>query len=139
MKALERRWYNSISAKKGSKINEKTQRLRYVRALEKFVRSNIGVLKEEPFSFESLFQRVEKNYTILKEIPAVRLDASYPIALENYANMLLQATHNKNLDDDTIEEIKENLLKEANLLHKEKMGLKYKKDKHKKRSFDDGY
>jgi hypothetical protein len=39
----------------------------------------------------------------------------------------------------TFEEERANLLKDANLLQKEKNRSSYKKDKHKNQSFNDGY
>lgn len=115
------------------------QRQKYVRALEKFVRSNIACVKDEPFDFKTLQARVEKNYKVLKDIPALRLDASYQIALESYANMLLSVLDIQNEDTEAINQIRDTLLKEANLLHKEKMKTKYKKDKHRHKNFNDGY
>lgn len=61
------------------------------------------------------------------------------MALENYVNMVLGVLHVENLNDEEKRKIKDNLLKEANLLHKEKNKTRYKKDKHKSKSFNDGY
>jgi len=47
--------------------------------------------------------------------------------------------HVEELKDKEQEELQAKLLKEANLLHKEKNKTQYKKDKHKKSSFSDGY
>jgi len=118
-------------------INEKDIRLKYTRGLEKFVRSNISYLKDPTFEFETFQKRVKKTFELLKKIPSIRLNATYPIALENYVNLVLGVLHVEELKDK--EELQAKLLKEANLLHKEKNKTQYKKDKHKKSSFNDGY
>ena len=120
-------------------INEKDIRLKYVRGLEKFVRSNISYLKDPIFEFDIFKKRVEKTFKILKKIKSIRLNSTYPIALENYVNIILSVLHVEDLKDEEKEELKAKLLKEANLLHKEKNKTQYKKDKHKKSSFNDGY
>ena len=122
-----------------NKINEKDIRLKYTRGLEKFVRSNISYLKDPTFEFEVFQKRVRKTFEILKKIKHIRLNATYPIALENYVNLILGILHIEELKDKEKEELQAKLLKEANLLHKEKNKTQYKKDKHKKSSFNDGY
>ena len=122
---------------KGYIINEKNVRLRYTRALEKFIRSNISYLKDPEFQFDIFQKRVKRTFEILKKVEPIRLDSAYPMALENYANLLLNALEELNEVEKT--QLKKNLLKEANLLHKEKNKTQYKKDKHKKSTFNDGY
>ena len=114
---------------------EKVARLRYIRALEKFSTRAISLLKHSDFEAKEFKQKVQNNYEILKKIKPVRLDSSYLVKLENYANMILSSIeHVEDFDDK-----KDTLLKEANLLHKEKVGNSYKKDKHKKDRYNDGY
>jgi len=120
-------------------INEKDIRLKYTRGLEKFVRSNISYLKDPTFEFEIFKKRVKKTFEVLKKIPHIRLNATYPIALEKYVNLVLRVLHVEELKDEEKDELQTKLLKEANLLHKEKNKTQYKKDKHKKSSFNDGY
>ncbi len=120
-------------------INEKDIRLKYVRGLEKFVRSNISYLKDPTFEFDIFQKRVKKTFKILKKIKSIRLNSTYPIALENYVNLVLSVLHVEDLKDEEKEILQAKLLKEANLLHKEKNKTQYKKDKHKKSSFNDGY
>ena len=119
--------------------DEKNIRLKYVRGLEKFVKSNISYLKDPSFEFKIFQKRVKKTFEIIKKIKSVRLNATYPIALENYVNLLLTVLHVEKLKDEEKKELQAKLLKEANLLHKEKNKTQYKKDKHKKSSFSDGY
>ncbi len=108
-------------------MNEKVKRLKFIRALEKFAKSNISYLKDKNFEYETLKQRVQKSYEKLKDVEPVRLNSAYPVALQNYVNLML-----KILNEEKIENFQETLLKEANLLHKEKNKTQYKKDKHKK-------
>jgi len=122
---------------KGYIINEKNIRLKYTRALEKFIRSNISYLKEPEFQFDIFQKRVKRTFEILKRVEPIRLDSAYPMALENYANLLLTAL--EELDEENKTQLKETLLKEANLLHKEKNKTRYKKEKHKTKKFNDGY
>lgn len=122
---------------KGYIINEKNIRLKYTRALEKFIRSNISYLKEPEFQFDIFQKRVKRTFEILKKVEPIRLDSAYPVALENYANLLLSTLQELSEEEKTL--MKQNLLKEANLLHKEKNKTRYKKEKHKTKKFNDGY
>ena len=116
--------------------NEKTLRLKYIRILEKFTSRAISLLKHPQFDFEIFKVNIEKYYQEIKKVEAVRLDSEYHKKLQEYVNITLQTieTHSKSFEDE-----QQLLLKEANLLHKEKNKTSYKKDKHRKRSFNDGY
>lgn len=120
-------------------VNEKEIRLKYVRGLEKFARSNISYLKDPSFEFEIFQKRVKRRFEVLEKIESIRLNATYSIALENYVNLILGVLHVQNLNSEEKKETQAKLLKEANLLHKEKNTTTYKKDKHKKSSFNDEY
>lgn len=106
------------------KINEKQDRVKYIRALERFVKSAVGILKRDDFKEELFRQRVEKNLTVLRKVEPVFLDSPYTKALERFARMVISG------DD------KEVLIKEANQLDKLKNVKTYKKEKHKKDKFD---
>lgn len=105
------------------KINEKDKRVKYIRALDRFAKSAIGLLKREDFDAEIFKKRVEKNIEILNKVEPVLLNEPYTKALENFVNSVVC---NKSKDE---------LLKEANLLDKLKNSKSYKKQKYKK--FDD--
>ncbi len=66
----------------------------------------------------------------------MRVNSQYLTKLIEYTNLILASVDNEYED---FEEQKELLLKEANLLHKEKNRTNYKKDKHKSKKFNDGY
>ena len=124
-----------------SGLDEKQQRLKYVRYLEKFHKRTIPLLKHPKFDVEIFIKTINKYYEELKLIPAVRLDSSYLQMLENFVNQTLQyiSNYDEQEDKDNFENQKQSLLKQSNLLHKEKNKSNYKKDKHKKKSFTDGY
>ncbi|PSM51679.1 hypothetical protein CBLAS_1100 [Campylobacter blaseri] len=109
------------------KIDEKSQRVKYIRALERFVKSAINLLKREDFDKELFEARVFKNLEVLKKVEPAHLDQPYTKALENFASSI------------SLLKSKDELIKEANLLEKLKTKKSYKKEKHKKRDFNDGY
>ena len=119
-------------------LSQKDLRLRYIRVLEKFVKRAINLLKapEEDFHFEKFKVKMNDNFEFVKKVEAVRLDSGYMSKLECYVNIILGTLECKSED---YQDNKSMLLKEANLLHKEKNKAVYKKDKHSKHKFNDGY
>ncbi|WP_033915749.1 hypothetical protein [Campylobacter sputorum] len=98
---------------------DKFKRVKYIRSLEKFVKSIIGIIKRDDFDKNLFRQRVEKSFEILKKVEPVYLDQSYTKGLVEFVNLSLSSTN------------KDELLKSFNQLEKIK-NLKYKKEKHKK-------
>jgi hypothetical protein len=132
--------YENNKTKPISGLDEKQQRLKYVRYLEKFHKRTIPLLKHPKFDVEIFIKTINKYYEELKLIPSARLDSSYLQMLESFVNQTLQYTSSYDKDEDKdFDNQKQSLLKQSNLLHKEKNKSNYKKDKHKKRSFTDGY
>jgi hypothetical protein len=119
-----------------NKINDKTIRLKYVRYLEKFHRRSIALLKHNSFDINIYIKNMNRHYDDLKKIPSIRLNNEYFQMLENYINLTLYYISNHK-DDFT--KAQKDLLYRSNQLHKEKNKTNYKKDKHIKRSFTDGY
>ena len=101
-----------------AKIDEKTLRVKYLRALEKFANAAISALKKENFDKEKFQERMEKNKKIVEKCEAVNLNSSYNKSLENFVNHCLDFSKQK-----------EELLSLANALDKLKKGEK--KEKHK--------
>ena len=66
----------------------------------------------------------------------VELYSEYYTNLKAFISKTISYTQNHS---ETFEEERANLLKDANLLQKEKNKTNYKKDKHKKQTFNDGY
>lgn len=117
-------------------INEKTIRLRYIRVLEKFNTKTIALLKYDNFDLVLYKKAILKAYEELKKAPACELYSEYPVAVKNLAQTILNTLENHTED---FEEEKALILKQSNLLDKLKNNNRYKKDKHKKKKFNDGY
>jgi hypothetical protein len=117
-------------------IHDKQLRIRYIRVLEKFFTRTISLLKLENFNIELFKERTLKNFEDIKKVKKVDLNAKYLIDLIAFINKTLSYVQNHT---DDFQEEKDTLLKDANLLQKEKNRSSYKKDKHKKSKFDDGY
>jgi hypothetical protein len=117
-------------------VNEKTKRLRYIRVLEKFTTKAVGLLKYDNFDIELYKKAILRNYQDLKKIESIDLYSEYPVKLRNLTQIILDYldNHSSNYEDE-----KKHILKESNLLYKLKNNNKYKKDKHKKKKFNDGY
>jgi len=116
--------------------SEKVLRQKYVRVLEKFVKRAINLLKHPQFDAELFKTQCYKFYEDVKKVEKIRLNNGYLNKLEAYSIHILNSLENHSK---TFEDEKNFLLKEANLLHKEKNKNNYKKEKHKSKSFNDGY
>jgi len=117
-------------------MHEKAKRIKYIRVLEKFFKRNISLLRLEEFNFDLYKQRMIKNFDELQKSEAVDLNSNYLVGLKRHIDNIMQFVHNPS---ENTEEQKQTLLKEANLLLKDKNQSNYKKDKHKHKKFDDGY
>lgn len=117
-------------------MHEKQQRIRYIRVLEKFFTRTVSLLKLENFDAELFKERTKKNYEDIKRVDAVPLNSKYLTQLIAFINKTLSyiENHTENFEDE-----RNTLLKDANLLQKERNNSSYKKDKHKKSKFNDGY
>lgn len=117
-------------------MHEKQQRIRYIRLLEKFFTRTVSLLKLEDFQFDKFKERTLKNFEDTKRVESVELTSTYMIGLKKFIDQTLLYLEHHSED---FEEEKLTLLKDANLLQKEKNRSQYKKDKHKNQKFDDGY
>lgn len=117
-------------------MHEKQVRIRYIRVLEKFFTRTVSLLKLENFDVDLFKERTLKNYKDLKRVDEVPLHSPYLSSLTNFLNKTLQYIENHTED---FEDEKSTLLKQANLIQKEKKKKTYTKDKHKKHKFNDGY
>lgn len=108
-----------------TQLDEKAQRVKYIRALERFAKSAISILKRDSFDEELFKIRVEKNLEILQKVTPVFLDQPYTRGLEIFVRLVVAQKE------------KDELIKEANLLEKLKNSKNYKKDKHKKKIMSD--
>jgi len=117
-------------------MHEKQERIRYIRVLEKFFTRTVSLLKLENFDIELFKERTRKNYKDLRRVKEVPLHSPYLSSLTNFLNRTLNYIENHT---DDFEDERSTLLKDANLIQKEKKQNTYKKDKHKNKKFDDGY
>lgn len=117
-------------------MNEKAKRIKYIRLLEKFFSRTMSLLKLEDFDSELFCERTKKNFEELKKrAEETDLNSNYLVGLKNFIDITIQKVYNEKFTN----EDKEILLKEANTLHKEKNKKNYKKEKHRSKTFDDGY
>ncbi len=116
--------------------NEKVIRLRYIRVLEKFFTRTVSYMKNPDFSPIIFKKNIDRYYEDIKKVTPIRLDSGYLSSLEEFVNSTLTKT--THIDDDFSTQ-KEQLLKESNLVLKEKNKSSSKKDKHKSKDFYDGY
>ncbi len=114
----------------------KEQRVKYIRALERFLNSTMGALKIENFSLDLFKKRVEKSLKTLYKVETTRLDSTYTTRLESYVKTVIKVLQDENLDDSTKHKT---LLKEGNLIEKERYQSSYKKSKYTQADFNDGY
>ncbi len=117
-------------------MTEKILRAKYRRVLEKFVKKTIAVLKKNEFNLKNYYFFISSYEKEMEEITKIRLNSPYLTALEKYSNLLIYFRYNHSKD---FKDEKNILLKEANLLHKEKNKTIYKKTKYRKNDYNDGY
>lgn len=117
-------------------LNEKQLRIRYIRVLEKFFTRTISLLKLDNFDKELFKQRTKKNYEEMIKTKEIELYSEYYEGLKIFINKTMSYLQEHT---SSFEEERANLLKEANLIQKEKNSSNYKKDKHKNQKFTDGY
>ena len=117
-------------------VNEKQQRIKYIRVLEKFFTRTVSLLKLDNFDKDLFKQRTKKNYEDLIKTKEIELYSEYYEGIKFFINktMFYLEEHTN-----SFEEERAILLKDANLLQKEKNKSNYKKDKHKNQKFNDGY
>lgn len=117
-------------------MHDKQLRIRYIRVLEKFFTRTVSLLKLENFNTDLFKERTLRNFEDIKKVKAVDLNSKYLTDLIAFINKTLSylENHTKSFENE-----RSTLLKDANLLQKEKNRNSYKKDKHKNSKFDDGY
>ena len=96
----------------------------------------MSLLKLENFNHELFKKRTLKNYEDFKKAEEMELYSPYMTDIKNFIAKTMQfvGEHSKTFEDE-----RAILLKDANLLQKEKNGQSYSKDKHKNNKFNDEY
>lgn len=113
---------------------ESSQRLRYVRLLERFCNSMVSYLsKSEHLSKEQYIKRISNNARYLDRMEKVPLYKSELTELEDLVKKMREYAQS----DLDIDEIASSVLNAANKLEQHQNNRRYKKDKHKGDAFKD--
>lgn len=108
---------------------DKALRVKHMRLLEKFLRSSATILKLENFNYDLFEQRSRKIYGLIQNLKEMRVDSSYLKSLKNFTELTMRTIDNEDLKT---QEKRDILLKEVNLIDKNKNRTIYKKEKHRK-------
>ncbi|NOX15513.1 MAG: hypothetical protein GXP61_05755 [Epsilonproteobacteria bacterium] len=115
------------------KIEDKTLRVKHMRLLEKFLKSSASILKLENFNYELFKIRANKIYDLIQNLKEIRVDSSYLKSLKNFTELTMKTLNDEELKEDEKRNI---LLKEVNLIQKNRNKRTYKKQKHKKENHE---
>lgn len=116
------------------KAVDNANRLRYIRALERFHKSMVSyLLNTENLSHKSFNKKLENALKLLQRTEEIPL---YKGELQDLQTLVKKMISFKDSEKD-IENIKEELLYSSNQLDKSKNAKRYKKDKHQNSKFDD--
>ena len=110
---------------------DKLVRLRYIRELERFTNRIVDFFKQER-SKEEITSFIDRIFEPLTSIEKTYLNSEYLKELEKF----VERSANAPLSEKSDVEIREDVLKEANLLRKLKRKKSFAKEKHKKRLED---
>ncbi|QFR49570.1 hypothetical protein FJR48_07410 [Sulfurimonas lithotrophica] len=116
------------------KAIENANRLRYIRALERFHKSIVSYFSNTPnLSKESYIKKIDNALKLLNRVEEVDI---YKGELQDLQKLVKKMITYKESEED-IENIKDEILHSSNLLDKSKNARRYKKDKHQKSKFSD--
>lgn len=117
-----------------SKVQENTQRLRYIRVLERFTQSIVNYLfKADDITKAVYDKKVDNNRRYLDRIEKVSLYKGEYAELEKLVGQILQYRDS----EEAIDTIKEAVLYGHNQIQKSQNKRRYKKDKHSSSKFKD--
>jgi len=116
------------------KVIDSSNRLRYIRALERFHKSIISYLLNSPELSKTGFnKKIDNALKLLNRIDEIDL---YKGELKDLQNLVKKIITYKD-SQKTVEDIKEEIIYSSNQLDKNKNAKRYKKDKHTSSQFDD--
>ncbi|MEA2073445.1 MAG: hypothetical protein U9O86_07660 [Campylobacterota bacterium] len=116
------------------KAIDNANRLRYIRALERFHKGMISYLMNTPeLTHKGFDKKIDNSLKLLNRIDEIDL---YKGELKDLQTLVKKMISYKESDED-IENIKEELLHSSNQLDKSKNARRYKKDKHSNAKFDE--
>jgi len=116
------------------KAVDNAQRLRYIRALERFHKSIVSYLLNTPELSQIGYDKKITNG--LKVLQRVEEMALYKGELQDLQKLVKKIISFKE-SDKAIEDIKDDILYSSNQLEKSKNARRYKKDKHSQSKYDD--
>jgi hypothetical protein len=116
------------------KAIDNANRLRYIRALERFHKSIISYLSNTPeLSKEKFIKKIENSQKLLNRIEEIAL---YKGELQDLQNLVKKIISLKDSENE-VEDIKEDILYSSNQLDKSKNARRYKKDKHSNSKYEE--
>ena len=116
------------------KAVDNAQRLRYVRAIERFHKSIISYLLNTPeLSSTGYDKKITNALKVLNRVDEIAL---YKGELQDLQKLVTKMIGYKESDKD-IDDIKSDILYASNQLEKSKNARRYKKDKHSQSKYDD--
>jgi len=116
------------------KAVDNANRLRYIRALERFHKGMISyLLNTEELTQKGLDKKITNSLKLLNRTEEMAL---YKGELQDLQKLVKKMISYKESDED-IENIKEEILYASNQLDKSKNAKRYKKDKHTNSKFDE--
>lgn len=116
------------------KAIDNAQRLRYIRALERFHKGMVSYLMNTPeLTRVGYDKKINNSLKLLTRIEEIEL---YKGELKDLQTLVKKMIAFKESDDD-IDNVKEELLYASNQLDKSKNAKRYKKDKHTSSKYDD--
>ncbi len=116
------------------KTIDNANRLRYIRALERFHKGIISYLMNtEELTHKGFNKKIDNSLKLLKRIEEIDL---YKGELKDLQTLVKKMISYKESKED-IDNIKEELLYDSNQLEKSKNAKRYKKDKHANAKYDE--
>jgi len=116
------------------KVVDNANRLKYIRALERFHKSIVSyLLNTEDLTHKSFNKKLENAQKLLNRTEEIQL---YKGELQDLQTLVKKMLAYKDSEED-VDNIKEELLYSSNQLDKSKNAKRYKKDKHQNSKFDD--
>ena len=117
-----------------AKVINNSNRLRYIRALERFHKGMISFLMNtKELSHKSYDKKIDNSLKLLNRIDEVDL---YKGELKDLQTLVKKMIGYKESEED-IDNIKEEILHASNQLDKSKNARRYKKDKHTNSKYED--
>jgi len=116
------------------KAIDNSNRLRYIRALERFHKSMLSYLSNtEELTHKSYDKKIDNSLKLLNRVEEVDI---YKGEIKDLQTLVKKMISYKGSEED-IDNIKDELLYSSNQLDKSKNAKRYKKDKHANSKYDD--